>query len=299
MGPEHRWLQARIRRICEKIGHEAVIEHVPTNSDVFVPQAGLSIEVQRWATDFEVRTRARHRDGATRVLWLVTQDTSPPSVGAALRRLPAARILVHKQGELRNVVTPWEHPEQSFDARLSVFATVAHLRDGKLVTGHLSFFTFLTQVLRGERAWSPPGTPGLPWPTWGAWVRHQDLLGVQTSLRQARSQARARPKTITHPVPRVETNGVDLEMPAPQPTAAKDPTAQPEAPEPPVLARLGNDATPVPGAEADQAPGSTVPENVAPTPAATSETPLPDVPPEDGAPPERSLWARFKRWLFV
>jgi competence CoiA-like predicted nuclease len=70
MSPEHAWFQRRLATICRLQGHPAEIEHGLTNADVYVADARLVIEVQRWTTEFEKRTAARRARG-DRVIWFV------------------------------------------------------------------------------------------------------------------------------------------------------------------------------------------------------------------------------------
>lgn len=152
---QHRWLQSRIARICELLGYEAIPEHYETHADVYVPARGLALEVQRWSTNYETRTRARLEAGADPLWLLPIQEGDPQSSRStrALFALPAARIFLHAQGDRRKLLTPWLDPTQRANARLTVFGTVARLnRDGyRPSDGQLRLHDF------------PQGSPGKSW----------------------------------------------------------------------------------------------------------------------------------------
>jgi hypothetical protein len=177
-----------LARLCDVLGYSAITEHQKTNADVYVTEAEVVIEVQRWSTKFEQRTRRRQREGQS-VLWLLTEDAAGSKVKKALFTLPAARLRVHARGNRRQTLEPWEHPEQNSDAVLSVYATVARLKFDNHDLGHRASDAarFLKEVLSGQRRWYPPRTPGLPIPYCGAWVLTKDLERVL----DARSSRRA------------------------------------------------------------------------------------------------------------
>ncbi|WP_148223292.1 hypothetical protein [Segniliparus rotundus] len=158
MSAQHRWMQERLRRICAALGHESIPEHHETNADLYVPGARLVIEVQRWATDFAGRTKARERAGA-RVLWLITEDAAGRSVERALRRQPCVRVRVHERGDRRARLEPWLRPQEASRAVLSVGARVAVSgpADGRSRLAWRDGCGFLAEVIDGRRVWTPGG----------------------------------------------------------------------------------------------------------------------------------------------
>jgi hypothetical protein len=183
MSARHRWLEARIARICESMSIKAVCEDFATHADVFLPDVGLCIEVQLRTTDFRRRTLDRLATGHS-VLWLLPDDVRGRGISEALFELPSARLLVHARGDSTRRLEPWHRPEEASEAVLSVYATVARLAPGGdvLVTGHHDAARFIREVAAGERRWHKPGTRGLPRPGEGAWVRIDDLSSVLRGL---------------------------------------------------------------------------------------------------------------------
>lgn len=207
LSPQHRWLTARLARLCELLGYEAVTEHYETDSDVYVPGASYSLEVQRWDTKFAKRTLARQRKGA-RVIWFVSEDAKGTAAAKAVFLMPAVRLRVESRDDGRIALKPWDHEQQNRDAILKMFATVARLdRTGKhLITGKMDAYPFLKQILGGERLWYPPGTEGAP-RDGGFWARPSDLARVRQVASAEREQLLQRRKalrpTTTPPEPPV------------------------------------------------------------------------------------------------
>jgi hypothetical protein len=171
MSAQHRWMQERLRRMCAALGHESVPEHDATNADLYVPEARLAIEVQRWATDFAGRTKARERAGA-RVLWLITEDAKGRSVERALRRQPCVRVRVHERGDRRTRLEPWLRPQEASRAVLSVRPRAACPdAAGRFRSGWRDGCGFLAEVIDGRRVWSPGGV----------WVLVQDRRPAVTA----------------------------------------------------------------------------------------------------------------------
>lgn len=171
-GPEsarHLWLKARLAGICLHLGWAAVPEDPVTYADVWVPDAGLALEVQLRRTDTIGRTQARLAAGATSVIWFIGADVA---VRNALFDAPAVRFDIVAAGDPKRTVAPWQEPQQQ--ARLVVFATVWRWDGWRMVTGRMSGYRFIADVLSGEMGWCPPGTPGLPAGRAG-WVRWTDL----------------------------------------------------------------------------------------------------------------------------
>lgn len=214
MSPQHRWLQARIARICDRVGHAAITEHYDTNADVYVADAKFVIEVQRWSTAFERRTLAREQKG-NRVLWLLTEDAEGRSVNRALFSLPAARVRVHARGDRSRRLTPWLDEKANVDAVLSIYATVARLDRGSMTlkTGHHDGAQFFADILSGQRRWYPPGTPDLPRTDCGAWVKSEDLVLARAARSAALDKRGANLPT---------SNQTPLEVPSEGPTLLRE-----------------------------------------------------------------------------
>lgn len=187
MSAQHRWMQARIARILESIGQAVVTEHAETNSDVFVPDVGLAIEIQRWSTGFAKRTEARIAKGAT-VLWIMTEDAKGTETDRALFSYPAVRVRVRDWDDSSVRLTPWEDNAQNRRARLSFYGTVASAdKNGRLSTGKYDARQFLSELVESQRQWYPAGTPGLPHHR-ASWILNQDLQAATD--REARHRAR-------------------------------------------------------------------------------------------------------------
>jgi hypothetical protein len=258
MSPQHRWLQERIARICIKAGYHPIVEHYETNADVYVVEAQMAIEIQRWSTDFEIRTQARRARNAD-VLWLITEDATSRGARQALFEQPAARVLVHSQRSRQEPLKPWEGSSLARFARLSVYATVAHLdaRTSTLRTGHEDGYRFLTEVLSKQRKWYRPGTAGLPHPGSGAWVLDTDLRVVQSA-----------PAPVTLEIAPERSSGIDQ-------------------------SEQGSTLTEMPSDD-EQEPNLA---DVQPEPISI-EPPPDDAPaPGDGSRDSRSVWRRFAAWL--
>lgn len=177
----HRWFQSRLARICEVLGYEAMPEHWPTYSDIFVTKVDYSIEFQIWRTDFERRRAARIAAGAKEVIWMIPEDAERKATTRALFAHPAVRIRVRSRDDWSTRLDPWNNRRLESDAILSVYATVARFNEttGSLETRSMSAVTFLREVFANERTWCKPGTAGLPFRHAGAWVRIDDLRRAQ------------------------------------------------------------------------------------------------------------------------
>lgn len=198
--PEHRWFQQRLVMLCDDLGYEAMQEHA--YADVWVKSTPpLAIEVQRWATNFEVRSAARQAMGAN-VLWLLPESASSKKAGQDLFRHPAARIRVLRRGSRAEEARPWE-PGHSGRVVLWVGATVMRpSRDGlSLVSaGNYDARDFLREVLGGERRWYGPNEPGFKF---GAgWAKIADVEQMR-ARRRAHQRARGAPPSpvVVPPAP--------------------------------------------------------------------------------------------------
>lgn len=166
---EHLWMKGRIARVCRMLGYEAVIEHEPTQADVFLPDSKIAIEYQRWDTKFDKRNLERSHAGADTTLWFFPE---PPqhATKTALAKLVRTRIYQHggiyitpahgnrRQAKNRLIVQkPWELPgdiDVKRTTRLFVSGSIVTY-DSKnkclKYTGSYGLHLFLAEVVRGER----------------------------------------------------------------------------------------------------------------------------------------------------
>lgn len=286
------WQRASgITRICEVLGYEAIPEHYETRADVWVPEARLAIEVQRWATDYRKRTQNLAGKGAD-VLWLMPEEGeqpyAPPTIDAVYN-LPSARLKVHARGDRDTLLAPWINDADQAKAVLSVFGTSARLareRD-RLHTGYTDFKRFLHEILTDRRHWYPPRTPNLPYAWKGAWILDDDL----EHLRQQQQQRRPAPTPPIETPPEPER----LEVAA---TATTEPST-PEAGGPAEAPPIKESAEPAPDRELKVDQVKAQPPAAYFTPERPSRTYTP--PSGSGRPavPEPTLrwWRRLTRWL--
>ncbi len=129
MTPMHRWVQNRVLRIVQTLRYDAVTEHWPTRSDIFVQphrrselgleQPGFSLEVQLVPTDFPKRTQSRQDKGA-QVCWLIRYGLNDPKTTKALFGLPAVRFRVIDPSDTeRRPCAPWDAPSDRATGPLS------------------------------------------------------------------------------------------------------------------------------------------------------------------------------------
>lgn len=238
MSAEHRWLQGRLARVCESLGYRAITEHAESNSDVYIPGAELAVEVQRWSTQFERRTAHRRRLGL-KVVWMIPESAKGKGVGRALFRLPAVRLAVRHRDDRRQPLEPWKHPAQDKDAILVLYGTVARpdAQTGVLRIGMYDAAQFLAEVLRDQRQWYPPGTPGLPHRDRGAWARAADLERARTAAgttAHAPQPQRPLPAGQTPGIPEVDRPPAELPKPVSTPMETV-PTPAATEPTPPAV----------------------------------------------------------------
>ncbi len=253
--PEHRWLQQRLAMLCDELGYESMQEHA--YADVWVNSTPpWAIEVQKWATNFAVRSAARRASGAN-VLWLLPESASSKKVGRDLFRHPAVRIRVLRRGSRTEEAKPWE-PDHSGRVLLWVGATVMRpSRDGLTLVsaGNYDARDFLREVLAGERQWYGPNEPGFKF---GAgWAKSADVERMR-ARRAAHQQSRVVPLPATSvsstPIAAPLANESELPSPAEvaavpvvQPMAsASAPTVTPSVPAPELDHALREHVTPPP-----------------------------------------------------
>lgn len=310
---EHLWVKGRLFTIATKYLHQAaVVEESMTRADVYLPDAGIVLEYQRWATDFEKRSQQRRDAGATRTIWLLpTEESHQSSFQEAVGREGAMYLAVLSKEDHKRTLRPWEHPEDNRLARLYVSGSVVRFNseDGRLERHGRSLYRVLDEIISGERILTeaPVYTKKTKTTTRErVWVLTEDLA----RLRAARaSQVPQLPcKVPTEPEP--DHVPLDPDTASPTPSAAT-----PSGPEPP--------SQPDPAAEAQAtAPVSVSPTPPVPAPSEPSTPVLQDLtahtrlavplpaharPTEPATPPPpaeitaseptRSLWSRITAWF--
>lgn len=310
---EHLWVKGRLFTIATKVLNQtAVVEESMTRADVYLPDAGIVLEYQRWATDFEKRSQQRRDAGATRTIWLLSDlSGQPASFSHAVRHEGAMYLAVAHRNNRWDDLRPWEHPEDNRRAWLYVSGSVVRLdrKHGRLTRDRLSLAAVLDEIISGERILTeaPVYTKKTKTTTRErVWVLTEDLA----RLRAARaSQLPQLPcKVPTEPEP--DHVPLDPDTASPTPSAAT-----PSGPEPP--------SQPDPAAEAQAtAPVSVSPTPPVPAPSEPSTPVLQDLtahtrlavplpaharPTEPATPPPpaeitaseptRSLWSRITAWF--
>lgn len=196
MSQEHKWLQNRLLVVCRHAGHEAIPEHQATDSDLYVPSASYSIEVQRWPTNWKKRTTARMDKGA-QVIWLITDSMHNRSNrDEALFNYPCVSLRVYARGDReRRPIEPWNNVNDNHKAVLSVWSTV--MRYDRLAakfvsTGHVDAIAFFKEVLDGNRSWYPKSTLQQFGIGYAAWILNEDITTATeaTKARRAAEQTK-------------------------------------------------------------------------------------------------------------
>lgn len=196
-GQEHLWIKGRLYKIARALKYEAVIEHSPTNADVFLPGPGLALEYQRWDTDFRSRSQSRSESGARTTLWLFP---SPPKDAPRSAKLNAFNREVYEQGGLFLSVLnpdnwgsqrPWENSSQERTARLYASGSIAEFdpKREQLVRGkRRSMATVLKQIIDGELnlVWTEVYSKGAHQVVPArVWVHRKDLALAEGARRRA------------------------------------------------------------------------------------------------------------------
>lgn len=310
---EHLWVKGRLFAIATKHLHQtAIVEESMTRADVYLPDSGIVLEYQRWATDFEKRSQQRRDAGATRTIWLLpTEESHRPSFQMAVRHEGAMYLAVLSMEDYKRTLRPWEHPEDNRLAGLYVSGSVVRFNsdDGRLERRGHSLYGVLDEIISGKRILTevPVYTKKTKTTTRErVWVLTEDLA----RLRAARaSQLPQLPCEVpTEPEP--DHVPLDPDTASPTPSAAT-----PSGPEPP--------SQPDPAAEAQAtAPVSVSPTPPVPAPSEPSTPVLQDLtahtrlavplpaharPTEPATPPPpaeitaseptRSLWSRITAWF--
>lgn len=192
MSSEHKWFQNRLLVICRHAGHEAIPEHRATDSDLYVPSSSYSIEVQRWPTNWQKRTKARIDKGA-KVIWLITDSNdNRTDRDEALFNLPCVRVRVHALDDReRQPIQPWLNKADSRRARLAIWSTVVkydHATEKLVSEGFVDAIKFFGEILDGQRSWHPRKTLQPLGIGYAAWVRNVDL-NAALSAAQAKTEA--------------------------------------------------------------------------------------------------------------
>jgi hypothetical protein len=210
---EHRWMKARIARVCIVNGYDAFIEHQPTHADVFLPDSKIAIEYQRWDTEFDKRNLERSHAGAETTLWFFPEFPRQGQKEAdnALVDLFKSRVRLHggifitpahssKRQKGRLIVQePWRNPEDremSRTTRLFVSGSIVtydSTNKGLKHTGSYGLHHFLGEVVRGERTLQHADVRiqnhGVVRKL--VWVLTSDLDKIAASKREAAEQIKA------------------------------------------------------------------------------------------------------------
>ncbi len=250
MSAQHRWFEARLARVCEVLGYEAIPEHYPTFADVYVTEPRYCLEVQRWSTEFAARTKERVGKGA-KVLWMLTEDATSRRVTEALFTLPAVRLKVVSRWNHQIQLQPWENPEQNRDAILIVYGTVARRRlpTGKFQTSQMDALQFLKEVFEGNRSWVRPSAVNH-----GVWALQPDvqahslarLARIRAQTEGMKSQESAQPEE-RRPKQPSESPAISDSQGEDAPVAPASPDETVEAPASMRMAEVPVDETPDPG----------------------------------------------------
>lgn len=189
-GSEHLWIKNRVAQICNWLGYDVEIEHQPSQADIWVhSDPPLAIEIQRWDTDIEARTRSREQLGA-QTIWLFTEGASS-AVDKYLFKTPAARVRVYEKNDGANgrkPIKPWlsECKETPY---VYIGATVlSSHRSGRMLgsAGNYDAMKFFRQVLAGDRIWVAPESKLAE--HGGGWALRKDIQ----ELKRLRARQAAR-----------------------------------------------------------------------------------------------------------
>ncbi|MDZ5144011.1 hypothetical protein [Microbacterium testaceum] len=296
--PEHRWMKARIARVCAVMGFDAFVEHAPTHADVFVADPGLALEYQRWDTAFALRDNARRSAGATQTIWFFPEPPRRKLTKAESARARVFREQVFQRGgvfitaahqdDAQRIQKPWERPgdaELNRSTRLYVSASVVvyDRQNGSLKYARaLPFHKFIRDVARGDRTLQDvrvrlkDGSHVRR----RVWVLASDLEKVMAGRQKARksvdgdlivSETSVRDETVDAGAARSEMTG---DRPQPAMRAAVETPRSPAA--------AGLEALPAPPQETAIAP-----------PGSTRETPQVAA----GGASTASVWAKLRQWL--
>lgn len=253
MSDEHRWLQQRVKMLCEDLGHPSLLEHYASRSDVWVenvtpgpgvPGKPLAIEVQRWSTRFAERTQRRQDLGAT-VLWMFPESAKSGAATQALFEFPSVRIRVMRADNRRVSVTPWK-ADHSGRVRLCVGGTVMRFDASKramVSAGNYDAKAFIQEVLSGERDWYPRGTVGFPT---AGWARVEDVTRMRAhGVVDKASVAFVGECTTSEPRETAPQTFAPVDVPSPQPIVVMRPELKSVAADPRVLVEPGPAASAV------------------------------------------------------
>ena len=124
-GAEHLWVKGRLYTIAKKcLDEDPIVEESMTHGDVLLAKSGLVLEYQRWATDFEGRSRDRLKAGARDTIWLVPGELDQKRAFQSAVSHGAMYLNVVDRENSFARLTPWEHHEQNKDAVLHVSGSI-------------------------------------------------------------------------------------------------------------------------------------------------------------------------------
>lgn len=309
-GPEHKWIKEQIAQIARSLDQEAIVEHVPTHGDVYLPGSGWVLEYQRWDTDFHLRTEQRKDNGASSTLWLLP-ERQPELRGTLLdQKTKDFNHQVFHKGDMYLSVRdpmahdahlePWIRPDEADRADLYVSGSVVAYNAslGYLVRRRTQFRQVLYEILAGTRTFE--AVTVYTKETARAeraqvWVRGDDLAkarAAETARRQKQASPVA-PSTTGQAAP--PARGED----EPREHAQEHGESTPAHPLTDSQSRA--QAAPLHGRPAQNpwltplSPENPQPEPGQASPAVASPEPCTVQPPTQV--PRPSIWSRLKTWL--
>ena len=181
-GAEHLWVKGRLYTIAKKcLDEDPVVEESMTHGDVLLAKSGLVLEYQRWATDFEGRSRDRLKAGARDTIWLVPERLHKKRAFRYAVKHGAMYLKVVDREKPSTSLTPWEHHEQNKNAVLHVSGSIVSFDSNlrRLVRQLRPLDVVLREIIAGERVLAQQvsvytKTKNCSWPI-DAWVLKSDL----------------------------------------------------------------------------------------------------------------------------
>ena len=205
-----------------------------THGDVLLAKSGLVLEYQRWATDFEGRSRDRLKAGARDTIWLVPERLHKKRAFWSAVEHGAMYLKVVDREKPSTSLTPWEHHEQNKNAVLHVSGSIVSFDSSNrcLMRQPRPLDVVLREIIAGERVLAQQvsvytKTKNCSWPI-DAWVLKSDLARWHEEQRRRSAPAEI---NIRKAPPATEST----KAPAPEPAAPSPETPvaaeQPQATE--------------------------------------------------------------------
>lgn len=193
-GAEHLWVKGRLYTIAKKcLDEDPIVEESMTHGDVLLAKSGLVLEYQRWATDFEGRSRDRLKAGARDTIWLVPERLHEKRAFWSAVEHGAMYLKVVDREKPSTSLTPWEHHEQNKNAVLHVSGSIVSF-DSKnrcLMRQPRPLDVVLREIIAGERVLAQQvsvytKSKNCSWPI-DAWVLKSDLARWHDEEQRRRS----------------------------------------------------------------------------------------------------------------